>query len=160
MFVLHAAGRVQLQRVRDTELAASVVAALPERTGVPIAPLQLSEPDWTELLAALARGEPPRQLRARLDGAGIGPRLAELLLANPPGSVPLGTLAAMAWVGDGVLGPSLASWYEYEAGAVLARLRRSRRSGRAIVQIGPYSREDALRALIDAVSSALESRRS
>jgi hypothetical protein len=157
VFVSMSAGLVEIRPVPAAELVISLGATMPAFEPLPIEATTVSEPRWNQVLAAAAG---PDAL-AVLEASGLPVELKRAIV-TPARSI--GTLGALTWAGGtSQLGDLLASWFEYSAGTVLARLEPGRPAGadRSVV-LAPYSPTAAARALTAIATEALRasSRRS
>lgn len=145
---------VTLRRIGATELVAALVETLPPLSALPFPATELDEARWTRLLEELRRAGGAAVPGTVLADLGLPTPLVRAMSTASP--VPVGTVGVLVWREQGEhLGPTLATWHEYPAGAVLTCLLAPRRPGPLRVRIAPYERTEAARTLAEAVATAL-----
>jgi hypothetical protein len=154
--VLLEPGQVALRQIADTELAASVVAALPVPATLHVPSVEIALGDLVEIDKAIESGASARTLAAQMGQAGLPASLIALrqLSATTTG----GALGAVGTDADGTGTHSRrsASWREFPDGALL-QVERGERHGQPRILLAPYTPDVLFRAAVDAIGSVYES---
>jgi hypothetical protein len=148
---------VALRRIADTELAASVVGALPLPEPAHVPSVELPVAGLLEIDAAMASAASPRAVRAQMSALGFPPELIALREQTGAEAVTTGVLGALGYPehGEGRHSTRSATWREFEQGGLL-QIERGARRGEAVVLVTPLGAEALFRAAVDAVSSVYE----
>lgn len=168
VLVLMDANRVAVRRIADTELAASVVGALPPLQPMRFEPCEVSAAALEEIDRIATTGISPRTLRAHLAQAGFSEDLIAFRQRGEPGPAASGTLGAVGYQAGTALetapddeGPALrhstrsTNWREFTEGALL-QVERGTRQGDQVVLLTPGTTDALFRSAVDAVASVFE----
>jgi hypothetical protein len=148
--------QVALRIVADTELAASVVGALPQQPALHAPAAEISLQELIDIDAAIDAGASPRTLSAQMGQAGLPASLVTLRqrVGNTP--TPAGALGAVGFAGDTLThSRRSATWREFEDGALL-QIERGERQGKARILLTPYTPDALFRAAVDGIGSVYE----
>jgi hypothetical protein len=150
--------RVMLRQIADTELAASVVAALPVLPALHVPSVEISLRELAEIDTAIEAGASARTLSVLMGQAGLPPSLIALRQLSTTGATTGGALGAVGHDPDGTGRHSRrsASWREFDEGALL-QVERGARQGDTRILLAPYTPDAVFRAAVDAIASVYES---
>lgn len=150
--------QVSLRQIGETELAASVVGALPHPAGLPTPTAQVTLSALQSVDSAVAAGVSERTLHAAMATAGLPEPLIALQLEHSEERPVTGALGA---VGFGTGSPAgrhstrSATWREFESGAVL-QVELGVRNNDPVIELSPFSPDRLFRAAVDAIASLYE----
>ncbi|HZZ95682.1 MAG TPA: ESX secretion-associated protein EspG [Jatrophihabitantaceae bacterium] len=155
--VLLESTQVAVREIADTELAASVVAALPVLPALHVPSVEISLRELVEIDAAIEAGASARTLSAQMGQAGLPPSLIALRQRSSAGMATGGALGAVGHDQDGTGRHSRrsASWREFADGALL-QIERGERQGETRILLSPYTPDAVFRAAVDAIASLYE----
>lgn len=156
VMVLIEADRAAVRPVADTELAASVVAALPPLPALHSPSAEISLRDLVEIDKAIEAGESPRALAAQMNQAGLPASLVALRQRVGNQLTTAGALGAVGYSGAELTHSARsATWREFDEGALL-QVERGERQGEAWILLTPLTPDSLFRAAVDAVGSVYE----
>jgi hypothetical protein len=156
--VLLEPAQVALRQIADTELAASVVAALPALPALHVPSVEISLRELAEIDAAIEAGASARTLSVQMGQAGLPSSLIALRQRSTAGTTTGGALGAVGHDPDGSGRHSRrsASWREFDEGALL-QVERGERQGEKRILLAPFTPDAVFRAAVDAIASVYES---
>lgn len=148
--------RVALREVPSTELAPSLVAALPPIAGATLPEAELTLREMQLVDDAFAQGRPVRTIRELMERAGYPPALAEFRERCGTDRGSPGALGAVAFDRDGGRHSTRGvAWQEYSFGTLLL-VEQRRRRGEPSALVGPFRRDALIRAGVDLVAGLYE----
>jgi hypothetical protein len=150
--------QVALRQIADTELAASVVAALPVLPVLPVPSVEVSLRELAEIDTAIENRASARTLSVLMGQAGLPPALMELRQLSSTGPTTGGALGAVGHdpAGTGRHSRRSASWREFDEGALL-QVERGERQGEKRILLAPFTPDAVFRAAVEAIASVYES---
>jgi len=156
VMVLIEGDRAKIRPVADTELAASVVAALPPLPALHMPSAEISLRDLVAIDKAIETGESPRALSAQMNQAGLPASLIALRQRVGNEVTTAGALGAVGYAGAELTHSARsATWREFDEGALL-QVERGDRHGEAWILLTPLTPDSLFRAAVDAVGTVYE----
>ncbi len=152
--------QVTVRQIADTELAASVVAALPALPALHVPSVEITLRELVEIDASIEAGASARSLSAQMGQAGLPQSLVALRQRSTAATTTGGALGAVGHDPDGTGRHSRrsASWREFDEGALL-QVERGQRQGETRILLTPYTTDALFRAAVDAIASVYETGR-